>query len=156
MLSDQKNVQVLIVGAGPGGLAAAVTLGRAGIETLVVEKRTTRSAVPRATGASTATMELLRSWALEPQVRDTALDVEWRALATPTLAGAATGEPIEGGYPSAAQSADRSPPRARRSAVAGPPAPACVPEEELGRILEQHLATLPSVRVERGVEIVGV
>src|SRR3954452_19380143 len=145
MLSDQIEVRVLIVGAGPGGLAAAVTLGRAGIETLVVEKRATRSGVPRATGASTATMELLRSWGLDPQVRDAALDVEWRALATATLAGAATGRPIEVGYPSAEQ-----------SAVVSPAAPACVPQDELERILEQHLATLPSVRVERGVEIVSV
>jgi putative polyketide hydroxylase len=146
MLSDQiAQTQVLVVGAGPGGLAAAVTLGRAGIETLVVEKRATRSVVPRATGASTATVELLRSWGLEPQVRDAALDVEWRALATPTLAGAATGEPIEVGYPSAGQ-----------SAVVSPTAPACVPQDELERILEQHLATLPSVRVERGAEIVSV
>src|SRR4051794_2998955 len=145
MLSDQIHIQALIVGAGPGGLAAAVTLGRAGIETLVVEKRTTRSTVPRATGASTATMELLRSWGLEPQVRDAALDVEWRALATPTLAGAATGRPIEVGYPSADQ-----------SAVVSPTAPACVPQDELERILEEHIATLPSVRLERGVEIATV
>src|SRR3954464_8264896 len=138
MLSDQMKIQVLIVGAGPGGLAAAVPLGRAGMEPLVVEKRTTRSAVPRATGASTATMELLRSWGLERQVRDAALDVEWRALATPTLAAAATGRPVEVGYPSAAQ-----------SAVVSPTAPACVPQDELERILEEHLATLPPVRAGR-------
>src|SRR3954471_20472016 len=143
MLSDQ--IQVLIVGAGPGGLAAAVTLGRAGIETLVVEKRATRSDVPRATGASTATMELLRSWGLEPQVREAALDVEWRALATPTLAGAASGRPVEVGYPSAAQ-----------SAVVSPTAPACVPQDELERILEEYVVTLPTVRLERGVEVVAV
>src|SRR3954468_674731 len=143
MLSDQ--IQVLVVGAGPGGLAAAVTLGRAGIETLVVEKRATRSGVPRATGSSTATMELLRSWGLEREVRDAALDVEWRALATPTLARAASGRPVEVGYPSAAQ-----------SAVVSPTAPACVPQDELERILEEHLATLPSVRLERGVEIQSV
>src|SRR3954453_22886267 len=123
MLSDQIHIQALIVGAGPGGLAAAVPLGRAGMETLVVEKRTTRANVPRATGASTATMELLRSWGLEPQVRDVALDVEWAALATPTLAAAASGVPVEVGYPSAAQ-----------SAVISPTAPACVPQHELERI----------------------
>ena len=77
-------------------------------------------------------MELLRSWGLEPQVRDAALDVEWRALATPTLAGAATGQPIEVGYPSADQ-----------SAVVSPTAPACVPQDELERILEEHLGHAP-------------
>ena len=107
------------------------------------EARHAAPAVPRATGASTATMELLRSWGLEPQVRDAALDVEWRALATPTLAGAATGRADRG----------RLPARPTRARVVSPTAPACVPQDELERILEEHLATLPSVRLERGVEI---
>src|SRR4051794_11994871 len=109
MLSDQSNIQVLIVRARPGGPAAAGTRGGAGIETRVGEKRPPRPVAPRAPGASPATRELLRSGGPEPQVRDTALDVEWRALATLTLAGAATGEPIEVGYPSADQSAVVSP-----------------------------------------------
>ena len=90
-------------------------------------------------------MELMRSWGLEPQVREAALDVEWRALATPTLAAAATGTPIEVGYPSRDQ-----------SAVVSPTAPACVPQDELERILEQHLGTLPAARLERGVEVAAV
>src|SRR5699024_7964169 len=53
--------------------------------------------------------------------------------------------PIEVGYPSPAQ-----------SEVVSPTAPACVPQDELERILEEHLATLPSVRLERGVEVATV
>ena len=148
MLSDElerpMNAQVIVVGAGPAGLTAAITLARAGIETLVVEKRE-RLQLPRATGASTATMELIRSWGLEAQVREAAMDVEWRALASSTLRAAASGTPVEVGYPSRAQ-----------SAVVSPTAPACVPQDALERILEAHLATLAAARLERGVEVTSV
>ncbi len=144
MLSDE-HIPVLVVGAGPAGLVAAITLARAGVETLVVEKRAAPSTLPRATGVSTATMELLRSWGLEEPARAAAMDVEWRALATPTLADAASGIPIEVGFPSREQ-----------SVVVSPSAPACLPQDELERILQDHLATLPAARLERGVEVVVV
>jgi 2-polyprenyl-6-methoxyphenol hydroxylase-like FAD-dependent oxidoreductase len=142
MLSDQN---ILIVGAGPAGLVAAITLARAGVETLVVEKRPAPSPMPRATGVSTATMELLRTWGLEERARAAAMHVEWRALATRTLAEAATGTPIEVGFPTREQ-----------TVVVSPTGPACLPQDELERILEDHLATLPAARLERGVEVTGV
>ena len=60
-MSDE-NTDILIVGAGPGGLATALTLGSYGIETLLVERRVTPSQLPRANTLSTGTMELLRRW----------------------------------------------------------------------------------------------
>jgi 2-polyprenyl-6-methoxyphenol hydroxylase-like FAD-dependent oxidoreductase len=142
---QNESVPVLVAGAGPAGLTAAITLARAGVETLVVERRTRISDLPRATGVSTSTMELLRSWGLEEQVRAAAVDVEWQALATTTLAEAAAGTPVEVGYPTRAQ-----------SAVVSPTRPACIPQDELEPILQEHLASLPAARLRRGVEVLGV
>jgi putative polyketide hydroxylase len=61
--------QVIVVGAGPAGLVAAITLGRYAIPTLLVEKRTELSTLSRATVISTRSMELFRSWGLEDAVR---------------------------------------------------------------------------------------
>jgi putative polyketide hydroxylase len=140
-----ETTPVLIVGAGPAGLTAAITLARAGVETLVVERRTQVSDLPRATGVSTATMELLRSWGLEERVRAGAVDVEWQALQTASLAEAASGTPVEVGYPTRAQ-----------SAVVSPTRPACIPQNELEPILQEHLASLPAARLQRGVEVIAV
>ena len=136
---------MLVVGAGPAGLTAAITLARHGIETLVIERRTRASDLPRATGVSTATMELLRSWGLERRVRDAEMDVDWRALATPTLAEAAAGQPIEVGFPTHAQ-----------SAVVSPTAPVCAPQDALEAVLREHLDSLPAARLERDAEVAGV
>ena len=63
-----SDVPVVIAGAGPAGLVAAVTLARHGIGSLPVERNRALSPLPRATGVSLRTMELLRSWGLEDQV----------------------------------------------------------------------------------------
>jgi len=69
--ADQATqVPVVIVGAGPAGLVTAVTLARNGIRSLLVERNPGLSPLPRATAVSTRTMELLRSWGLEDEVRD--------------------------------------------------------------------------------------
>jgi putative polyketide hydroxylase len=63
------QIPVLIVGAGPAGLVAAAELARHGIEPLVIERRPRGFDHPRATALSTWSMELLRSWGLERDVR---------------------------------------------------------------------------------------
>ena len=76
----REEFEVVVVGAGPAGLASAVTLGSYGVETLVVERRASSSTLPRATVASTATMELLRRWGLEEKAWERSIDVEWRGM----------------------------------------------------------------------------
>ena len=68
---------VLVVGGGPAGLVTAVTLAREGIRCMLVERRRRLSSHPKATSVSTRTMELLRSWGLEEEVRSGGVDVDW-------------------------------------------------------------------------------
>ena len=78
-----QEVDVLVVGAGPAGLTAAAALRRYGVEVLVLERKSRLSAHPRATVVSTRSMELLRSWGLEEEIRAGGLpDVEWLGLVT--------------------------------------------------------------------------
>ncbi len=139
------EVDVVVVGAGPGGLASALTLGSYGIETLVVERRPRPSIQPRANTLSTGTMELLRRWGLEPAVRERMIDVVMQPLALPTLADVELGEPVEAGFPTRDQ-----------AAIVSPTAPAGLGQDELEPLLEDRVRALGTVRVERRTRLVAV
>ncbi len=144
-MRTSDEFEVAIVGAGPAGMSAAIALASQGVETLLIERRTEPSREPRATVVSTGTMELLRRWGLEEEAWSRSLDLEWTAWACSTLAEADDGEAIEVGMPTRSQAALVSPSR-----------PACLPQDELEPILERHLGTLASARVERGVELTAI
>jgi putative polyketide hydroxylase len=78
------ETDVLVVGAGPAGLATAISAVTHGARVLVVERRAGTSTVPRATGLGTRAMEIVREWGLTDGVLAGALDVD------PTIATAAT------------------------------------------------------------------
>ncbi len=141
----REEFEVVVVGAGPAGLASAVTLGSYGVETLVVERRASGSTLPRATVASTATMELLRRFGLEEKAWARSIDVEWQAWACSTLADADHGHAVEVGLPTREQ-----------ALLVSPTSPACLAQDELEPLLEEHLAAVESVEVERGVELVAL
>jgi 2-polyprenyl-6-methoxyphenol hydroxylase-like FAD-dependent oxidoreductase len=145
MKPAMEQFEVVVVGAGPGGLASALTLGSIGVDTLVVDRRASTSTLPRATVASTGTMELLRRWGLEQQAWERSIDVEWQAWTCPTLAEAGDGEAVEVGLPTREQ-----------AALVSPTGPACIAQDELEPLLEERVRRAASTRVERGVELVAI
>jgi 2-polyprenyl-6-methoxyphenol hydroxylase-like FAD-dependent oxidoreductase len=148
MRAHQENQgiePVVVVGAGPAGLTTAVTLARAKVPCLIVERRHELSSLPRATVVSTRSMELLRSWGIDDELRAGADDVDMLLWECESLARAATGTAHVVGYPSREQ-----------SRVVSPAAPTCAPQDHLEAVMMRHLRTLPHARVELGTDVVDV
>jgi 2-polyprenyl-6-methoxyphenol hydroxylase-like FAD-dependent oxidoreductase len=65
-----QQTQVLIVGAGPAGLAHAIELGRRGIRCVVVERNDRVGYAPRAKSTNVRTREHLRRWGIAARLRE--------------------------------------------------------------------------------------
>ena len=89
----------LVVGAGPGGLATALSAARNGARVLVVERRPGPSSRPRATGIGVRTMEIFRTWGVDAAVRARAIPVDDVSATGPTLVAPPTSAGRIGGYP---------------------------------------------------------
>src|SRR5690349_11160380 len=139
------DVPVLISGAGPAGLAAALELARHDIPLLLVERRPEPSPHPRATVLSLRSMELVRSFGLEEAVRERSVDVAMTMRLCQTLAAASAGDAVEVGYPSPEQ-----------SRLLSPTTPACVAQDEVEPLLLEHLRSRPNVTVALGTEVAGI
>ena len=140
-----EDVPVLIVGAGPAGLMAAAALAQYGVDSLVVDRRATRSRHPRATTVTTRSMELVRSFGLEEAVLAGGVEVDWLMWRCETMAQAAGGVGIEVGLPTRAQ-----------AAMISPTAPACVPQDHLEGVLLEHLVEGGTARVEYATALAGL
>jgi putative polyketide hydroxylase len=131
------------VGAGPGGLVAAITLARYGIDVMLIDKRSMPSGLSRSLVVSTRGMELMRRFGLEEAVRSGAADVKIRAWVTPDLAsGQGTELPL--GNPSDAEAALVSPTR-----------PAWVAQDHHEPVMLGHLRRLPSAGIRLGCQLLG-
>ncbi len=114
---------VVVVGAGPAGLTAAISLARHGVSVLVVEKHRGTSPFPKATGVSTRTMELLRTWGIDQQVRAGAIGVQPLLSVSSTLS-APVQLTVPFGYPTDEQ-----------ALAVSPVTPTCVPQDHLEPVL---------------------
>ena len=125
-----RTVDVLVVGAGAAGLAAAATLGHYGVATLLVEQRRSRRRCPRATVISTRSMELLRAWGLEDEVLAGGVDADVWLWECATLAARRRGQRPRGRLPES-RAGGRSSART---------APGTVPQDWLEAVLRRHVA----------------
>lgn len=106
-----REVEVLVVGAGPSGLATALDLNRHGVDVAVVDAATSfRLVRAGAMGHSARTVELFQQWRVEDRIRrGWTFPPEWNlgtTLRTSLVghdlkpAGAPTGRPAFGARPS--------------------------------------------------------
>ena len=141
--AQPREIPVLIIGAGPAGLATAIGLARHGVSSLLVERHPGTSIFPKASGISTRTMEILRSWGLEEALREHSQDVQMLMSIRPTLTGPQLAA-VRGGFPSHEEALSVSPTRT-----------AIVPQDRLEPILLDHAREL-GVEVRFGTELVSL
>jgi 2-polyprenyl-6-methoxyphenol hydroxylase-like FAD-dependent oxidoreductase len=79
---QQVEADVVVVGGGPTGLAAAHFLAGLGVRTVILEQRSTPSGHPRATVINSRTMELLRHLGVDAEVRRAGVPLENTARIT--------------------------------------------------------------------------
>lgn len=128
MRPDPFTCDVLVVGAGPAGLTVGTVLARHGVDVLVVERHDGTSPFAKASGVSTRTMELLRIWGLEQQVRAGAMQIRPGLTVSGTLADPIRKSDMPSGYPTDEEALAVSPTR-----------PCYCPQDHLEPVLLEHL-----------------
>ena len=83
---SEAACQVLIAGAGPAGVVAALLLGDFGIDTVLIDRRATVSELPRARGVHARATEVLRQLRIESDMVAAALPTDARMEVRTTLA----------------------------------------------------------------------
>jgi len=138
---SRTQTDVLIVGAGPAGLAAAIELGHRGVSCLVVEQHERVGVAPRAKTTNVRTREHLRRWGIAEQL--------------------AAASPLGVDYPSNIVFATRLTGfelcRFENASYCAPGRNPLysehgqwIPQYELEKVLKAHSESLPGVRIQFG------
>lgn len=135
-------VPVLIVGAGPTGLSAAIALARAGVSSLVVDRRSGPAPYPRSTGVSARTMQAFRRWGIDERIREGAIPVPAHVYLAPSLGA----DPIEGPLSFGIAEEPETDPI---SPIGG----LLVPQDHLEPVLLELAAADPLVEIAYGTEL---
>ena len=128
-MNTTTDVDILVVGAGPAGLATAVTALRHGARVLICERRAGPSTHPRSTGLSTRTMELARFWGIADAVRAGAIDCDPTVAIVETLRTPLEVLPLRA-------------PTMRESLAVSPTYPAIVAQDHLEPLLVEQVRVL--------------
>jgi putative polyketide hydroxylase len=126
-MNDQRyDYDVIVIGAGPSGLTTATALVRSGVRVLVVEKHRGLSIFPKATGIRPRSMEILRGWGLEAEIRRRSQPNQLGMAISPTLA--APRQVVDLGLPNDDVASAATP---TRLAICG--------QDQLEQVLHDHL-----------------
>ena len=144
---DAQAPQVIIVGAGPTGLALAIELGSRAIPCLVLEKNDRTGHAPRAKNVNVRTREHLRRWGIADHLAAIApfgIDYPSNILFVTRLGGhlITRFEHAFGGNP-------------QRNHLYSEHAQ-WIPQYKLEAVLLEHARSLPGVRVEFGQEVTDI
>lgn len=68
--ADEFDTDVLIVGAGPAGLAAAIELGMRGVRSVLIEQQERTGVAPRAKTTNVRTRTHMRRWGIADRLAE--------------------------------------------------------------------------------------
>lgn len=141
-----RNTSVVIVGAGPSGLALAIELGMRDVECVVIERNDRVGYAPRAKTTNVRTRTHLRRWGIADRLAAASpfgVDYPTNVLFVTKLAG-----PMVARIPNASNCA---PTRDDRYPEHGQ----WIPQYKLEQVLREHAESLPSVRIQFSTVFAG-
>src|SRR5437660_12675136 len=139
-----EHTPVLIVGAGPVGLALAGDLGWRGVSCMLIEKTDGTIEQPKMDLVGPRTMEFCRRWGIADWVRDAPYPCDYPqdCVYVPPLNGYELGR-------------ERFPPRAQeRCPPQSPQKRERVPQDMFDPILQRFVRRFPRVRLRYGAELI--